>query len=387
MAAEVLTDQGIAVDLYDTMPSLGRKFLMAGKSGLNLTHAEPYEDFLGRFGDAKANLKPAFDAFTPDDIQAWANGLGFETFIGSSKRVFPKDMKAAPLLRAWLKRLRAKGLTTHVRHKWTGWKDDGALTFDTPTGEVQVHADATVLAFGGASLPQLGSDAAWVPWLTAQGVSVTPLQPSNCGFDVDWSVHFLDRFEGMPVKNTKLRFYGETIAGEFVITQNGIEGGPVYGLSPHLRNAIADKGSATLTIDLLPDRSGADVQDRVARPRGKKSMGTHLKRTLNLSGVKAGLLYECTDKTVFDEPIHLASTLKALPLTLTQPRPVAEAISTAGGVAWHSMDKSLQLNLLPGVFVCGEMMDWDAPTGGYLLSACMATGRKAGQGALKVLNV
>ena len=386
MAAEVLTNHGIPVDLYDAMPSVGRKFLMAGKSGLNLTHAESYDDFVARFGDVRSKLKPALDAFPPTAIQTWANELGIETFVGSSNRVFPKDFKAAPLLRAWLKRLRAKGLTVHARHKWTGWDEQGSLCFETPNGDVSVRADATILALGGASLPKLGSDGAWAKWLESKGVCITPLKPSNCGFDVDWSAHFLDRFEGQPVKNIKLSFYGNATPGEFVITKSGIEGGPVYALSSRLRDTISTKGSATLTIDLLPDRSGADVQDRVARPRGKKSMATHLKRTLNLSGVKAGLLYECTAKKVFGEPVHLASAIKALPVTVVRPRPIAEAISSAGGVAWHSLDNGLQLNALPGVFVCGEMMDWDAPTGGYLLSACMATGRKAGEAVLKRLN-
>ena len=385
MAAEALISKGFAVDLYDAMPSLGRKFLMAGKSGLNLTHAEPFDDFLDRFGAAQQNLSPALNAFTPTDIQDWAKGLGIETFVGTSNRVFPKDFKAAPLLRAWLRNLRANGLTIHARHKWTGWSGE-ALSFETPNGEVLIKAETTVLALGGASWPNLGSDAAWVPWLDKQGVAIIPLKPANCGFDVDWSPHFIERFEGQPVKNAKLSFQGSHIAGEFVITKTGIEGGPVYALSSKLRQAIEDSGSATLTIDLLTDRSGADVGNRLDRPRGKKSMSTHLKRALNLSGVKAGLLHECTDKKAFLDPVHLAASIKSLPLMLTQPRPITEAISTAGGIAWSGLDEGQQLNARPGVFVAGEMLDWDAPTGGYLLSACMATGRWAGFAAAKKLS-
>jgi len=386
MAAEILTNQGIAVDLYDAMPSLGRKFLMAGKSGLNLTHAQSFDAFQDRFGAARERLAPALHAFTPTDIQAWAKDLGIETFVGSSKRVFPKDLKAAPLLRAWLRRLRANGLTNHVRHKWCGWTEDGALIFESPNGQINIKAEVTILALGGASWPKLGSDAAWVPWLAKSGVSISPLKPSNCGFDVDWTPHFIERFEGSPVKNARLSFQGTAVPGEFVITKTGLEGGPVYGLSSKILGAIEAEGSATVTIDLLADRSGADVQRRLGRPRGKNSMATHLKKSLNLSGVKAGLLYECTEKQAFEDPIHLAATLKALPLILTRPRPIKEAISTAGGVAWHAVDKDQQLMVLPGVFVSGEMMDWDAPTGGYLLSACMATGRWAAKAALKKLK-
>jgi len=385
MAAETLISKGFSVDLYDAMPSLGRKFLMAGKSGLNLTHAEPFDDFLDRFGEAQQNLSPMLNAFTPTDIQDWAKGLGIETFVGTSNRVFPKDFKAAPLLRAWLRKLRANGLTVHVRHKWTGWSDE-ALSFDTPNGEVLIKAETTVLALGGASWPTLGSDAAWVSWLDKQGVAIIPLKPANCGFDVDWSPHFIERFEGQPVKNAKLSFQGSHCSGDFVITKTGLEGGPVYALSSKLRQAIENKGSATLTIDLLTDQSGAYVGDRVSRPRGKKSISTHLKRALNLSGVKAGLLHECTDKKAFLDPVHLAASIKAVPLILTQPRPIANAISTAGGIAWSGLDDGLQLNARPGIFVAGEMLDWDAPTGGYLLSACMATGRWAGLAAAKKLS-
>jgi len=378
MACEALVHQGINVDLYDAMPSLGRKFLMAGKSGLNLTHGEPFADFVGKFGQAQPSLEPALNAFTPTDIQAWASGLSIETFVGSSKRVFPKDFKAAPLLRSWLRKLRANGLTVHARHEWCGWDADGNLVFASPKGHTIVQAERVILALGGASWPKLGSNAHWVPLLNQRGVDITPLKPSNCGFDVDWSDHFIERYEGCPVKNITLQFGGERLSGEFIITKTGIEGGPVYGLSSRLLNTIEDTGTATMGIDLLPDRTGADVQQRIARPRGKKSMSTHLKKALNLTGVKTGLLHECLDKTAFSDQIHLATQIKALPLKLNRPRPIDEAISTSGGVAWYAMDGQFQLKTIPHTYVCGEMMDWDAPTGGYLLSACMATGRWVG---------
>jgi len=386
MAAEALTAHGLTVDLFDAMPSLGRKFLMAGKSGLNLTHAEPFDDFLPRFGVTGPRLRPMLQAFPPGTLQAWAHGLGIETFVGSSRRVFPKDFKAAPLLRAWLRRLRTNGLTVHARHRWSGWSEDGRLMFDTPQGRKDVTADATILALGGASWPKLGSDGAWLPWLEDQGVAMTPLRPANCGFDVDWSDHFSGRFEGQPVKNIRLKFHGQTATGEFVITKTGLEGGPVYALSSKLLHTLKAKGRASLTIDLSPDRTVENVLERLNRPRGKKTMATHLKRTLHLSGVKAGLLREGTSPDAFADLGALAAAIKALPLTLTQPRPIAEAISSSGGVRWDQMDEDLQLNVRPGVFLAGEMLDWDAPTGGYLLSACFATGRWAGEAAATYLS-
>lgn len=383
MAAEALTSRGIAVDLYDAMPSLGRKFLMAGKSGLNLTHAEPLDDFLTRFGVTSKRLEPMLRAFPPGTIQAWAKGLGIETFVGSSRRVFPKDFKAAPLLRAWLKRLRAAGLTVYVRHRWTGWNADGALTFDTPDGATTIEAEATILALGGASWPKLGSDAAWVPWLEKRGITLHPLAPSNCGFDVDWSEHFLGQYEGHPVKNARIKFQGKTASGEFVITKSGIEGGPIYTLSSKMLHNIRTKGKATVTIDLTPERTLENVQARLDEPRAKRSMATHLKRTLHISGVKAGLLRECTDKDTFADTAKLAAAIKALPLTVERPRPIEEAISCSGGVRWDQFDEGFQLNTMPGVYLAGEMVDWDAPTGGYLLSACMATGHWVGEAIAK----
>lgn len=386
MAAEALTAHGISVDLFDAMPSLGRKFLMAGKSGLNLTHTEPFAAFLGRFGAAQGNLQPMLEAFPPTAIQDWARNLGIDVFTGTSGRVFPQDFKAAPLLRAWLKRLRANGLTVHVRHRWNGWREDGALRFTTPAGEVAVEAQATVLALGGASWPQLGSDAAWVEWLGTHGVYIAPLKPANCGFDAAWSDHFRDKFEGYPLKNVALTFADHTARGECVITKTGLEGGPVYTLSSALVAAQGKGEDTTIAIDLKPDLDLDTVTERLAKPRGKKSWATHLKRTLGISGAAAGLLREGTDKDIFEDPARLAAAIKALPVRLPRPRPIAEAISTSGGIAWSQVDAGLQLTALPGVYVAGEMLDWDAPTGGYLLSACLATGRWAGEAIAKALH-
>ncbi len=381
MAAEVLLSHGVAVDIFDAMPSLGRKFLMAGKSGLNLTHAEDEAAFLGRFGAARPRLEAALSAFGREAICGWALGLGIETFVGSSGRVFPTDFKAAPLLRAWLHRLRAAGATIHVRHKWRGWADNGALRFETPAGEVHHLCDATVLALGGGSWPSLGSDGSWAPVLQEVGVETVPLRPANCGFDVAWSAHLRDRFAGQPVKAVTLAFEGARVSGEFVVTENGVEGSAIYALSAALRDAIAAKGGATLRLDLSPDRSEERLAADLARPRGRRSMANHLRRTIGLTGVKAGLLREGVDSAVFGDPLQLAKAIKAVPLQLVAPRPLAEAISSAGGVAFASVDNGFMLRARPGTFCAGEMLDWEAPTGGYLLSACFATGRAAGEGA------
>lgn len=386
MAAEALLAHGIAADVFDSMPSLGRKFLMAGKSGLNLTHAEAFEDFLGRFGNAAERLGPMLSAFPPDAIRDWARGLGVETFVGTSGRVFPQDFKAAPLLRAWLRRLRAGGVRIHVRHRWSGWRQDGALVFATPSGGVAVRADACVLALGGASWPRLGSDAAWVPWLAARGVSAAAFQPSNCGFDADWSTHFAERFEGCPVKGVTLTFQGGTAHGDVMVTRTGVEGGPVYALSSALREAIAGGGPARLVVDLLPDRTRDDLAARLGRSRGKMSMSNHLRKTVGLEGVKAGLLRECAGAALFADPDAIAGVIKALPLPLHRARPIGEAISCAGGIRWADVGAELDLVRLPGIFAAGEMLDWDAPTGGYLLSACLATGRWAGAAAAQHLR-
>lgn len=386
IAAEALLTAGVEVHLFDAMPSLGRKFLMAGKSGLNLTHSEPFDAFLGRFGGACAPLEEALGAFTPDDLRQWAAALGVETFIGSSGRVFPKDFKAAPLLRAWLRRLRAAGLTIHVRHPWQGWNAAGALLFETRQGPISFDADATVLALGGASWPKLGSDAAWTLLLEARGVPINPLRPSNCGFDVAWSTHLRERFAGTPVKPVTLTFNGEGHRGEFVISEHGIEGSGVYAHSAALRDAIERDGEATLMLDLAPDRSEERLAGELSRPRGKLSMANHLRKAAGIEGAKAALLRECLPAEAFNDPSHLAAGIKALPLRLKSARPIAEAISSAGGIAFEALDENFMLRSAPGVFCAGEMLDWEAPTGGYLLTACFATGRAAGLGAARWLT-
>lgn len=398
MAAEVLVAGGVQVDLYDAMPSVGRKFLLAGKGGLNLTHGEPFEDFLTRYGPRQAQLAPWLTDFDPSALRQWANALGIATFVGSSGRVFPSDLKAAPLLRAWLQRLRGAGVSFHQRHRWCGWTDDGALRFATPTGERTVRPDAVLLALGGASWARLGSDGAWLPGLAARGVDVAPLQPSNCGFDIGhagrapgWSAHLRERFAGAPVKPVVLstetsdgrRFHRQ---GEFVVTATGVEGSLVYAASALLRDEIAAHGEASLTLDLLPDRNPDWVAAEVARPRGPRSLSTHLKSRLGIDGVKAALLHELLDKEQLHDAARLAAALKALPLRLVAARPVDEAISTAGGVRFEAMDQGLMLRELPGVFCAGEMLDWEAPTGGYLLTGCFASGRAAAQGVLAWLQ-
>lgn len=386
MAAEALIARGLRPHLFDAMPSLGRKFLMAGKSGLNLTHSESYDGFVTRFGAANASLRPALDAFTPTDIAAWAKSLGIDVFTGSSGRIFPTDFKAAPLLRAWLKRLRASGLTTHVRHGWRGWSEDGALTFATREGTVTFDADATVLALGGASWPRLGSDAAWVPWLAARGIAIAALRPANCGFDVDWTPFISERFPGAPVKSVTLTFEGETHRGEFVVTSNGVEGSGIYALSARLRDAIERDGTATLTLDLTPDRSVERLIGNLSRPRDKSSFANYLRKVTGLDGVKAALLREGLPKEAFNDMTTLAAGIKAVPLVLTRPRPIAEVISSAGGVRLYALDANYMAREVPGLFCAGEMLDWEAPTGGYLLSACFATGRAAGTGVANWLD-
>ena len=415
MAAEVLAAGGMSVDLFDAMPSVGRKFLLAGKGGLNLTHGEPFERFVERFGARRADIEPLLAAFGPPQLRDWAQGLGISTFIGSSGRVFPTDLKAAPLLRAWLHRLRSSGVRFHMRHRWLAWAADDAagaagdageacerrLRFATPHGESLVAADAVVLALGGASWARLGSDGAWVEPLAARGVSIAPLQPSNCGFHVarpasdgtlahGWTEHFRTRFAGAPLKNVALSLDADGAAakqsGEFVVTANGVEGSLVYALSGPARDRIARDGRATLWLDLLPTHAAAQVSAEVARPRGSRSLGTHLKSRLGLSGVKAALLYELLPRPVIDDAAQLAAAIKALPLTLSQARPIDEAISTAGGVRFEALRPGLMLDALPGVFCAGEMLAWEAPTGGYLLTACFASGVAAALGARHFLQ-
>jgi uncharacterized flavoprotein (TIGR03862 family) len=391
MAAEMLVRGGARVDIYDSMPSFGRKFLMAGKGGLNITHAEAHEPFLARYGARRSNVQPLLDAFGPAALREWMGDLGVETFVGSSGRVFPIGMKAAPLLRAWLHRLREGGARFHVRHRWIGWTDDGALRFATPQGDLSAHADAVVLALGGGSWARLGSDAAWVPLLEQRGVRLAPLQPANCGFEIGWSEHFRSKFAGQPLKSVVASFTDSSGAthtrqGECIITDTGIEGGVVYALGAPLRDEISAKGAVIMRLDLLPGREPGRVLEEISHPRGAKSLSTHLQSRLGIKGVKAGLLREAVPKEDFSDPARIAAALKALPLKLVATRPIDEAISTAGGVAFEALDEHLMIRTLPGIFCAGEMLDWEAPTGGYLLSACFASGRRAGAGALAWLD-
>ena len=388
MAAETLARGGVQVDLFDAMPSVGRKFLLAGRGGLNITHAEPFAAFAGRYGSREDIITPLLRAFGPAELRAWVEALGVSTFVGSSGRVFPEEMKAAPLLRAWLARLREAGVRFHVRHRWAGWSVNGQLRFTTPAGEHLQQADATVLALGGGSWARLGSDGAWVPLLAQRGVPVAPLLPANCGFDKagGWTEFFASRFAGQPFKSVAIRCtdaQGNTFErkGEFVATATGLEGSLVYAASAGLRDQIAAAGQATLTIDLLPARTAGQVLAEVKHPRGSRSLSSHLKSRLGLDGIKTAVLHEVLDKTAFNDPAQLAATIKAVPITLVAARPIDEAISTAGGVPFEAMDDGLMLKDLPGVFCAGEMLDWEAPTGGYLLTACFASGRVAGQGA------
>ena len=381
MAAETLVAGGVEVDLYDRMPSLGRKFLLAGRGGLNLTHSEPRESFLARYGDRQPEIEPLIAAFGPDDLRAWAKSLGVETFVGSSGRVFPQEMKAAPLLRAWLHRLRQTGVGFHVRHRWLGWVGD-ALGFETPEGMNSVRADAVVLALGGGSWSRFGSDGAWVPILAGRDIPVAPLKPANCGFDVGWSEHFSGRHAGEPVKSVALAWAGERRQGEFVITGTGVEGSLIYGFSARLRDAIERAGVAEIHLDLMPDWTLPRLAKEIAHPRGARSLSSHLQSRVGLKGVKTALLREVLNAGTFDDPGRLAAAVKSLPLRLVAPRPLEEAISSAGGVAFEALGSGLMVRQLPGVFCAGEMLDWEAPTGGYLLTACFASGRAAGRGAL-----
>lgn len=387
MAAEILVQGGVRVDLYETMPWPGRKFLVAGRGGLNLTHSEPFERFLSRYGARSRELEPYLAQFGPQELRDWTRQLGFETFVGTSGRVFPSGMKASPLLRAWLQRLTEAGVTIHTRHRWLGWDDAGALHFETPAGDKLVQADALVLALGGGSRPRLGSNAAWVPLLRAQGVRVNDLKPSNCGFDVSWSEYFRAHFEGQPVRPVILAFndaQGNSFRqqGEFIITRSGLEGSLIYAASALLREEIEASGRAEIRLDLAPDWTMEKLEARLVQPRGKSSTSSHLKKAAGIQGVKAGLLWEFLPKDVFQDAARLAAAIKSLPIILDAPRPLEEAISSAGGIRFESLDEGLMLRDLPGVFCAGEMLDWEAPTGGYLLTACFSSGRAAGQSAL-----
>ncbi|WP_454285918.1 TIGR03862 family flavoprotein [Rhizobium arsenicireducens] len=379
MAAEHLSRAGHAVTVYEAMPTVARKFLLAGKSGLNITHAEAYEHFVNRFGTAAQWLRPMLDGFTPTNVRDWAAGLGTETFTGTSGRVFPKAMKASPLLRAWLKRLEAQGVTILTRHRWIGF-DGNACRIDTPHGQETVEADAVLLALGGASWPRLGSDAVWVPWLKVMGVDVAPFRPANCGFACAFSETFAERFAGEPVKSVTATSAAGTSQGEFVISRNGIEGSLIYAHASALRDALQKDGTASLILDLAPGRTIDKLAHDLERQDAKASFSNRLRKGAGLEGVKAALLREHAPDANRLDARHLAETIKALPLPVTSPRPIAEAISSAGGITLDSVDENLMLNALPGAFVAGEMLDWEAPTGGYLLTACLASGLTAARG-------
>jgi uncharacterized flavoprotein (TIGR03862 family) len=386
MAAEVISARGVKVDVYDSMPSVGRKFLMAGKGGLNITHSEPFEQFVSRYGKRRAQIEPLLKNFGPDELRQWVHGLGIETFVGTSGRVFPVGMKASPLLRAWLKRLNDSNVTFHLRHKWSGWNTDKSLKFETPEGEKGIRPDAVVLALGGGSWARLGSDGAWVDWLKQAGAEVEALKPSNCGFDVAWSPHFRERFEGHPIKSVVLLFGSFRQQGEFIVTKEGVEGSLIYAAAALLRDEIAARGCAVMILDLAPDRSHEWLVQRLSGSRGSRSMASHLEKNVNIKGVKAGLLREFVSKEDFSNLQPLAHFIKNLPIPLIATRPLDEAISTAGGVTFESLDENLMLPVLPGFFCTGEMLDWEAPTGGYLLTACFASGHAAGEGVLRWLN-
>jgi hypothetical protein len=389
MAAEVLAQGGVRVTVFDAMPSAGRKFLMAGRGGLNLTHSEPLPAFLARYREAAPRLEPAISGFPPDRLRAWSEDLGQKTFVGSSGRVFPESFKASPLLRAWLRRLDSLGVQFAFRHGWIGWDDNSELKFRTPEGERVVEARATILALGGASWPRLGSDGAWTELLAAKGISVAPLRPANCGFTVAWSDVFRDRFEGQPLKGTEFRFGDQAVRGEAVVTRGGIEGGAIYALSADLREAIAKLGEAELLIKLRPDLGIDDLVKRLSAPRGKQSLSNFLRKAVHLSPVAIGLLQEAAmasgQTPASLPPEKLAALVNAVPLKLTGVASIARAISTAGGIAFDELDANYMLRKMPGVFAAGEMLDWEAPTGGYLLQASFATGAAAGKGALRWL--
>lgn len=385
MAAESLSAAGVSVDIFDAMPSPARKFLLAGKGGLNLTHSEPLTHFVARYGAQSPVFERLLAEFGPEHLRHWAHDLGIETFVGSSGRVFPAEFKAAPLLRAWLRRLKAGGVRLHVRHRWLGWDGEGRLRFEAPEGERHVEASTVVLALGGASWPKLGSDGSWVAILEAQGIAVAPLAPANCGFDRKggWSAHLRERFAGQVLKPVTVSADGLCRRGEVVLTETGIEGGLVYGFSSALRQSIAHHGSATIAMDLKPDWSLVRLTDSLKRPQGSRSLANHLERTCGIKGAAASLLREIVPVGDMARPEILAAAIKALPVELSAPRPMAEAISTAGGVRFDQLDCSMMLRARPGIFIAGEMLDWEAPTGGYLLTGCFATGRAAGLGAAR----
>lgn len=381
---------GARVTVYDAMPSAGRKLLMAGRGGLNLTHSEPLPQFMARYREAAPKLQAAIAAFSPDALRAWSEALGEPTFVGTSGRVFPKAFKASPLLRAWLRRLDAAGVRFAFRHRWTGWDEEGRLAFRTPDGPRAIAANATVLALGGASWPRLGSDGAWVDCLAAKGVAVSKLRPANSGFTVAWSEVFRDRFEGQPLKSVALAIGTHTVRGEAMITRSGIEGGAIYALSAELREAVLSIGQATLMIALRPDLDTAALTTRLSGTRGKQSLANFLRKAAQLSPVGIGLMQEAAIASgrplASLSPAELAHLVNGIPVQLTGVAPIGRAISTAGGIAFDELDAGFMIRKLPGVFAAGEMLDWEAPTGGYLLQASFATGAAAGRGGLAWLK-
>ncbi len=389
MAAETLARAGVGVVLFERMPRLARKLLLAGRGGLNLTHSEPIENFISRYRGAAPHLRAAIEAFPPADLRAWCEALGQETFVGTSGRVFPRAMKTSPLLRAWMQRLAALGVEVRLGHRWTGWNAKNQLVFEASAGEITIDAACAVLALGGASWPRLGSDASWVAPFEGAGIEVAPLAPSNCGVRVQWSEIFRTRFAGAPLKRIALAIGDESARGEAMITAEGIEGGAVYALTPLIRNAIATNGRAGLAIDLRPDASESDLVARLARPRGKQSLATYLRKALHLDAPALGLLQEAAHKAA--TPLAampadaVARLIKSVPVEVTGLMPIERAISTAGGVSFDAIDETYMLRARPGTFVAGEMLDWEAPTGGYLLQASFATGRAAANGALSYL--
>lgn len=368
MAAQTL---GSGV-IFDSKPTVGRKFLLAGRGGLNLTHSEPLQEFISRYGTRSEEMAPLLREFGPDQVVEWCKKLGFETFVGSSRRIFPQSMKAAPLLRAWLKSL---GVEVRNRHRWIGWDEDESLLFETPTGTVKFEADATILALGGASWPKMGSTGEWVPLLRQRGIEIQDLAPSNVGYEVDWTDHFVSRFAGQPLKSVTLSYEDTTLTGELMVTSYGLEGSLIYPFSPLLRNHLP----CTVRLDLVPGTSLVDLEASLTRDRGSRSLSKFLRQRAGITGVKMGLVNEFLGRDV------TASKLKSVPIPLLCPRPIEEAISTAGGVNFESLDENFMLRKLPGVFCAGEMLDWEAPTGGYLLTGCFATGRAAGLGVRKFL--
>ncbi|WP_114010452.1 TIGR03862 family flavoprotein [Cohaesibacter intestini] len=390
MAADRLSSErpDLAITLYDAMPSPARKILMAGKSGLNISHQsgiDAPERFLARYGKAAGFMAPMLDRFGTAELITWMEGLGQTLFVGSSGRLFPSTMKASTLLRSLLTRLDGRGVALRARHRWSGWDNDGALLFATPQGQQAVRADATLLSLGGPSWPRLGTDGDFVDVLQARGLAMRAFRPANCGFDANWPEAFAEQWAGQPVKSVRLSFGDNEVAGDFIITRHGIEGGPVYGLSASLRDAIEQDGQATLLIDLRPNQSDDQLAAKMSRPRGKQSLSNHLRKTIHLQGLQAALVKALVDRETMQDPQKLARSLKALPLPLVRTRPMAEAISTAGGVALDALDASLMVRSQPGLFVAGEMLDWEAPTGGYLLTACLSQGRWAADGIASYL--